>query len=416
MDINTVMQSLASINDYGKSGYGISRLAYTDVDQQAKQFFIQQCRTLGMKIRVDSVGNIISTYKGLNENLPSVAIGSHLDTVYNGGCFDGTLGVVAGLEIIRDFVAKGIKTLHPIELIVFSCEESSRFNISTLGSKAMIGDLDLASLRNLKDKDNITIDEAFKLNNLNIQKYHSSERDENELKVFFELHIEQGKKLIHSQKTIGIVTGVAAPLRLSIRIEGENAHSGTTSMELRKDALLAASELSLLVEKAALEELEHETVATVGVLEIFPSAINVVPGLAKLKIDIRSINIDSRNRVLKRIKENIEVIENKRKVSILIDWISEEAPVMMDDIVANNVKSICEKLELSYMFMPSGAGHDSMNMAKKWPTSLIFVPSVDGLSHHPNEYTKDEDIFAGIQVLKSAVEQYAIIVNEEGEA
>ena len=415
MDINRIKKSLAAINAYTTGNYGISRLAYTVEEQLAKKYFLQTCKKLGMETKVDTVGNIIATLKGVDERLPSVAIGSHLDTVYNGGQFDGTLGVVAGLEIIRTFVEEGIRTLHSIELIVFSCEESSRFNISTLGSKAMLGEVDLVSIRNIKDRDNIKLEDAFQMIGLNIEDYRLSERGENEIKVFFELHIEQGKKLISKQKTIGIVTGIAAPLRLSISIEGESAHSGTTGMDMRKDALLAASEFVLLVEKAALEELEFETVATVGVLEVTPGAINVVPGLVNLKVDIRGINIESRNRVLERIKDTIDAIEIKRKVTISIDWLYEEEPVLMDDEISNNIKLLCEKLELSYLLMPSGAGHDSMNMAKRWPTSLIFVPSVNGLSHHPDEYTKDDDLYAGIQVLKAAVETYAIIVNEEGE-
>ncbi|MEK4381641.1 M20 family metallo-hydrolase [Aeribacillus sp. FSL K6-2848] len=416
MKISRVMQTLEKINEFGKTDCGISRLAYSDEEQQAKFYLLEQCRNLGMKISVDPVGNMIARYEGLDHTLPAVAVGSHLDTVYNGGKFDGVLGVVAGLEIVRSIVEQGITTLHPIELICFACEESSRFNFSTLGSKAMIGSLNLETLKQLKDHDGISLAHAFQKQNLHLENYHMAERTERELKAFFELHIEQGAKLIESGKRIGIVTGIAAPLRLAVSIEGKSSHSGTTAMGHRKDALLAAAELSLAVEEAAFAESDFETVATVGVLDVHPCAMNVIPGLAELKIDIRSTDIESRNRVFKKIQEEIAFLQNKRGVVIKIDWMIEEEPVMMDQGIAKTIASICEEQGLSYMFMASGAGHDSMNMAKRWPTALIFVPSVDGLSHHPDEYTKQEDIAAGIALLEQAVLTSAITLSKKGDS
>lgn len=416
MDISRVMETLEILNRFGNRENGIFRLAYTNEEQEASQFFTQKCLEIGMTVRTDEVGNIIARREGLDDSLPAVVIGSHLDTVYSGGRFDGVLGVVAGLEIVRTLAEEGITTLHPIEVISFACEESSRFNFSTLGSKAMIGDLNLESLQLLKDREEITLEDALKKSNLILENYQMAERKSKEIKVFFELHIEQGSKLIENGKTIGLVTGVAAPIRLAVKIEGKSSHSGTTSMKERKDALLAAAELSLAVEEAALAESEYDTVATVGVLDVQPGAMNIVPGLAQLKIDIRSIDINSRNRVLEKIKEEMAFIQEKRSVSISTDWTTEEAPVMMDHDVTKKISFICNELGLSYMFMPSGAGHDSMNMAKSWASSLVFVPSVDGLSHHPDEFTDKVDIAAGVKLLEEAVKAHAIIVDEEGES
>ncbi|WNS76562.1 Zn-dependent hydrolase [Bacillus sp. DTU_2020_1000418_1_SI_GHA_SEK_038] len=413
MNIARVLQTLDAFNEFGKTENGISRIAFTDEEQKAKEYFIKQCESLGMFVTVDPVGNIIARREGKNDLLPAVAIGSHLDTVYNGGKFDGVVGVVAGLEVVRTLVEERIATLHPIEIICFSCEESSRFNFSTLGSKAMIGDLTLESLRTLKDRDDIPIEAAFKDQKLILENYKRAERNTTELKVFYEVHIEQGSRLIESEKSIGLVTGIAAPLRLAINIKGKSSHSGTTGMKQRKDALLAASELTMIVEMAALAEIEFETVATVGVLDIYPSAMNVIPGIAKLKIDIRSTDIKSRYRVLNRIKDGILFIQKKRGVSVSIDWMHEEEPVLMDKNITEEIASICENLGLNYMFMPSGAGHDAMNMAKRWPASLIFIPSVDGLSHHPEEYTEQTDIEAGIKLLEKVVKSSAIISTGE---
>ncbi|OLS39300.1 allantoate amidohydrolase [Bacillus sp. MRMR6] len=410
------METLNSINEYGNSDQGHFRLAYTEEEQKAKQYLIQKCKDINMKITIDPVGNIIARRDGVDPTLPAVAIGSHLDTVYNGGRYDGALGVVAGLEVVTSLVEQEVSTLHPIEIIVFSCEESSRYNFSTLGSRAMIGDLDGEKLQHLKDRDDISLREAFESQNLILEDYKLAERNAHEIKVFFELHIEQGSKLIDHDKTIGLVTGIAAPLRLAITIEGKSSHSGTTGMKQRSDALLAAAELSLVVEKAAIAEEQYETVATVGVLDAYPSAMNVVPGLAKIKVDIRSTDRDSRTRVLTKVKAAIESIKKHRGVTISIDWMTEEEPVMLDQSITKIISNICKDLGISHMLMPSGAGHDAMNMAKRWPTSLVFVPSVDGLSHHPDEFTSQEDIASGVKLLEEVVKLHAIIVDEEGES
>ena len=405
------MDKLASLNKFGKTNNGISRLAYTDEERSAKQFFIEECKALGMMVKVDSVGNVIARHSGFDNSLPAVAIGSHIDTVYSGGRFDGALGVVAGIEIVRSLKEKGIGTLHPIEVIAFTCEESSRFNFSTLGSKAMIGDLKLETLTKLRDRNNISIKDAFQKQNLNIYKTSAAERDQREIKVFYELHIEQGSKLLKGGNTIGIVTGIAAPLRLTINIEGKSTHSGSTEMTDRHDALLAAAELSLAVERAALAEGEYETVGTVGVLEVYPGAMNIVPGASKLMVDIRSTNVNSRNRVFKHIKDKMLQTEKERGVKISIEWRNEEEPVLMDKKVNQEIAGVCERLGYGYQYMSSGAGHDSMNMAKRWPTSLVFVPSVGGLSHHPDEFTKQADIAAGITLLEETVKEQAIVIN-----
>jgi hydantoinase/carbamoylase family amidase len=405
---NRIIKTLNKINEFGRTKNGMFRLAYSEAERKVHQFFIAECKSLGMDVRVDTAGNIIARRKGLDESLPAVAIGSHLDTVYSGGEYDGSLGVAAGLEIVRALVKEGIETLHPIEVICFACEESARFSFATLGSKAMVGSLNQESLKLLKDRDGISLSEAFKENGLDLQDLRKAKRYEKELKVFFELHIEQGTKLIENCKKIGIVTGVAAPLRLAVSIEGKSSHSGTTGMTERRDALLAAAELSLAVEEAALAESQYETVATVGVLDISPGAMNVVPGEAKLKIDIRSTEPASRARVFAKVKEKIVSLETKRKVKVRIDWVNEENPIMMDEAVGSSIASICEEHGISYQFMPSGAGHDAMNMAKVWPTALVFVPSVDGVSHHPDEFTAEEDILEGFNLLKQAVLNHAI--------
>ncbi|MCM3762324.1 Zn-dependent hydrolase [Alkalihalobacillus oceani] len=408
-----VIQTLEKISQLGATANGMERIAYSEAERQAKQFLREQCEQLGMTVREDEAGNLIARKEGIDPSLPAVAVGSHLDTVYNGGKYDGTLGVIAGLEIVRMLAEEEINTLHPVEVIAFACEESARFNASTLGSKAMTGFLDLDSLRSLKDKDNRSIQEVVAEQGLQFESMTKAARSKEDIKVFLELHIEQGSKLIDRKKTIGVVTGIAAPMRLSLTIDGKSSHSGTTGMKNRHDAFLAAAELSLVVEKAALAEEQYETVATVGVVDVLPGAMNVVPGKASLKIDIRSTNGESRKRVLAAIKQEIARVEQSRKVKVTIDWQTEEEPVMMDEMLVKKMATICENQRIPYSFLPSGAGHDSMYMAKRWPTALLFVPSVDGLSHHPDEFTEAGDIVTGIGVMKEAVLAYAIEVNNK---
>ncbi|GAE27571.1 N-carbamoyl-L-amino acid hydrolase [Halalkalibacter wakoensis JCM 9140] len=407
-----VKKTLDDINQFGATKSGMFRLAYSAEEKAAQEYIMTVCKKSGFSVRVDQAGNVIIRRSGLDDSLPAVAIGSHLDTVYNGGKYDGVVGVVAGIEVLQQLEERQIETLHPVELIIFACEESARFHVAMIGSRAMIGELDKEYVGLLKDKNNQSIVEVFHERSLNFQEIEQAKRKKSELKVFFELHIEQGCRLIEEDKTIGIVTGIAAPIRLSLTVVGKSSHSGTTTMEHRRDSFLAAAELSLALEEAAKTEKRFDTVATVGVVDVQPGAINVIPGKTNLKVDIRSISRKSRGRVLAMLEEAIKEVEAKRKVEVLLNWKTDEDPIQMDEIIAKNVQSICERRKISSMFMPSGAGHDAMNMAKCWPTALLFVPSVHGLSHHPDEFTKVEDIVQGVAVLKDLVLSHAIARKE----
>lgn len=311
--------------------------------------------------------------------------------------------------MIKRLNEKGIETDHPIEIISFACEESSRFGISTVGSKIMSGLFQKEKYRSLKDKDGITMEKAFSLCALDYNSIDQASRENEELKAFFELHIEQGPVLINNNKRIGIVTGIAAPVRLHIQISGKASHSGTTPMNMRKDAFLGASEIALELEKAAKLEQEFGTVATLGVIDILNGAMNVVPGEVEIKIDIRSTSVASRQRVLDHLYQTISLVQENRQLVIESTEIISEEPVLLSDEISQVLESICEEKGISSQRMISGAGHDAMNMNKLCPVGLIFVPSVDGLSHHPNEYTDLDDIIMGIDILEEAVLRYAFV-------
>jgi hydantoinase/carbamoylase family amidase len=407
--MNRYKTLLDKINQYNSGEIGITRVAYTNEEQACLHALMRMCKDAKMEVRLDSAGNLIARREGRNQNLPPVVMGSHMDSVYQGGKYDGTVGVTAALEIINRFNERGIETEHPIEVISFACEESSRFGVSTLGSKAMAGRINKEKFRQLQDKDGITMEEAFALCALDFNSIDTAFRENEQFKAFFEMHIEQGPVLENEKKNIGIVTGIAAPARFIVKIHGKASHSGTTPMEMRKDAFLGAAEIALELEKAAIAEQKYGTVATVGVVNVQPGAMNIVPGEVELKIDIRSLSIESRKRVLNRLAEIISSVEHQRQLAIHTKEISMEEPVLLSDELIKELEQICEQKQLPYRLMQSGAGHDAMNMTVFGPVGLIFIPSKDGLSHHPNEHTALADILTGIDLLEAAVLQNAII-------
>jgi hydantoinase/carbamoylase family amidase len=398
---------LDKVNQYNSGEKGITRVAYSNEEQACTHAFMRLCKDEKLEVRLDNCGNLIARREGKIAGLPPVVMGSHLDTVYQGGKYDGAVGVTAALEVIKRLNEKEIQTDHPIEIISFACEESARFGVSTVGSKAMAGLMEKEKYRHLKDRNGITMEKAFSLCALDYNSVDQASRKGEEFRAFFELHIEQGPLLINENKTIGIVSGIAAPARITLKIIGRASHSGTTPMNMRKDALLGASEIALELEKAAIQEHLHGTVATVGDLEVYSGAMNVVPGEIEMKIDIRSSSVESRQRVLDHLYETISFVKNRRHLEIEENVISIESPVTLSQDLMGDLKDICEDKKIPYRIMQSGAGHDAMNMVALGPVGLIFIPSVDGISHNPNEYTDLEDILYGIDVLEAIILHYA---------
>ncbi|WP_313637129.1 Zn-dependent hydrolase [Paenibacillus sp.] len=410
MNVQRLMVTMSRINQYGldKQGKGITRLAYTSTYEQAMNEFIRLCEAEQMSVRVDAFGNLIARREGRNPELPVVALGSHMDTVNHGGEYDGTLGVIAALEVISSLNEDQIETVHPIELIVFACEESARFGASTLGSKAMTGGLDLYFVSNLRDKNGITIQQAFRDMSIDFQEIGKAIRKPSEFKAFLELHIEQGPVLELQQKQIGIVTGIASPSRLQVHVKGKSSHSGTTPMNMRQDALAAAAEIILEVERVAKEEAAFGTVGTVGVCIVQPGAMNIIPDSVILQLEVRGTSEQSKSNVLDEIFRLFRDLEQRRGVVVEPEVLNVERPVLLSKEAIAALTDCCEQRDYSYIHMVSGAGHDAMNMAQICPTGLIFIPCREGLSHHPDEFASVEDIEVGAKLLREAVLRFAI--------
>jgi beta-ureidopropionase / N-carbamoyl-L-amino-acid hydrolase len=373
---------------------GTTRLAYSEEDVRARAVVMEMMQNVGLSVSIDAAGNIVGRRAG-REQRPPLAFGSHVDTVRNGGLFDGILGVMAAIECVGALQKTGYTTAHPLELIVFANEEGQRFG-ALCGSRALVGSLRADELARV-DESGRTLAEAIQSVGGDPAQLPGAARQSGELAAFVELHIEQGGTLERAGVPIGIVEGISGISYTEVRVIGAANHSGTTAMELRRDALIAAAELVLCVQRAALEKRCH--VATVGQLIVSPNATNIIPGEVAFTIEIRDLDREKILASIKHIREcgdqiasrsNIEIEFSDRK---LIDSVP-CSPVVREAIVRS-----CADLGLKFQTLPSGAGHDAQMMAQLGPTGMIFVPSVGGISHSPREFTTSEDCARGTQVL-----------------
>lgn len=388
-------------------GEGINRLAFTDADWAGRQYIIDRMTDAGLSVEIDDFGNVIAYKIGKKPDLPVVMVGSHTDSVPNGGNYDGVVGVLSAIEVIRSMTDDGYEHDHTIAVVSFMCEESGRFGNATLGSKAMRGELTLQDLHRLVDKQGISLYEALKGRNLNPDGIETMVY-KRPVKSFTEIHIEQGKVLEHEQKTIGIVTGIAAPERFYVTIRGNADHSGATPMSLRHDALCGASKIILGIEEIASMQEEPPVVGTVGVVEVTPGAMNVIPGAVKLGVDIRSISKAARNSVVTLVKEFIDITAEKRGLSYTIETIAQDYPVEMHPAMIREIEEAVKSVGVEYMTMPSGAGHDAMHWAEAVPTGMIFIPCRDGISHNPAEFAEMDDIVTGAEVLDKVLRKLSL--------
>lgn len=391
-------------------GEGVNRLAFTDADWEGRQYIIDCMIDAGLDVEIDGFGNVIGYKIGTNPDLPVVMVGSHTDSVPNGGNYDGVVGVLSAIEAVRSMIDDGFEHEHTIAVVDFMCEESSRFGAATLGSKAMRGKLTLNDLHRLVDTQGISLYDSLKERKLHPDAIESMAYNR-PVKAFIEMHIEQGKVLEHEQKQIGIVSGIAAPERFYVTIRGNADHSGATPMNLRHDALCGASKIILGIEEVTSMQEEPPVVGTVGIAEVVPGAMNVIPGAVKLGVDIRSISKVARDSVVFLIKELIDVIAEKRGLSYTIEPISKDHPVSMHPLMVKEIERAVTSLQLEYMIMPSGAGHDAMHWAEVAPTGMIFIPCRYGISHNSAEFAAMDDIVAGAEVLENVIKNISLVGN-----
>ena len=398
---------MAGVSAVGKNepGKGVTRLAYTPEDFVAQKWLLEQVKDLGLTITEDAVGNTFLRRPGKDNTLPPVAMGSHLDTVIQAGNYDGIVGVVGALEAL--YMLQDEDLTRPVEVIIFRAEESSRFGFATMGSKLMTGTTTPEKLSSATKKNDISFIEALRKAGYNPDNYKDAIKTKGCYKCFLEIHIEQGKVLDETGEQIGIVHNIAAPTRFKLMVEGMADHSGATPMGFRKDALVAGAKLILAIQKAASEEGKNGVVGTVGVVDVEPSSINVVPGKATLWVDIRGVEAESIKRTLHNIAKAMKEVADSDNVNVAEELLTADTPVALSPELAADFDKICSSLKIKYRHMNSGAGHDAMHMTKLCPTSMLFIPCKDGISHNPKEEAKIEDICKAVEVLAEMVKLQA---------
>lgn len=396
---------LRDLNAVSRIGLGeggsVTRLAFSAHEMRARQLLVHLMRRAGLHVRVDAVGNVFGRLPGTREG-PAVLAGSHLDSVVRGGKFDGPVGVMGALEAVRTLKENHVRLPAPLESVCFVGEESSRFGFATLGSSLVAGEVAMDDFANAVDARGVRVEDVLSGLGVHRGNLASLKRDPKTVKAYVELHIEQGPVLESLRKKVGVVTAIAAPSRFRVVFHGHADHSGATPMEMRKDALVAAARLVTFVDEVCRERAAGDrggVVGTVGAIEVEPGVINSIPGRVELLVDVRSVVAASKRKAARRIESQARRIARERGMEVEIRTIRDEDPVALHPRVVSLIRSACEERGVPFEVMPSGAGHDAMQMARVAPTGMIFIPSVDGVSHNPAEWTDPEDVCLGTQLL-----------------
>lgn len=384
----------------------VTRVLFTSVDLRAREWLKLLYAEAGLTVREDAVGNTFARWEGTEPALPAVATGSHIDAIPNAGRFDGVVGVLGGLEAIRTLQRAGRRPRRSLELVMFTAEEPTRFGLGCLGSRLLAGTLSREKIAALRDAQGLSVDDVC------AQAYMHGTLESTRLAPgcydsFVELHIEQGPLLEQKQIPIGVVTAIAAPAALRIDLTGPGGHAGTVLMPDRHDPSLAAAEIMQAVERAALATQSRDTVATCGLVQVLPGAVNSIPREVRLEIDIRDIDGARRDRVLADVRAAAKAAAARRGCGFKEQLINADAPATCAPHIVDAVEKAAAALNLPCQRMISRAYHDSLFMAQVCPTAMLFIPSKDGISHRPDEYSSPDEIARGVQVLAGALDSLA---------
>ncbi len=370
-----------------------NRVAFSDADLQGRAYVISLMQVSGLEVSVDYAGNIIGKRKGNNPQLPPIGFGSHIDMVPNGGNYDGCVGSLAAIEVVRTLNEAGIQTDHPLEVFIFSNEEGG-----VMGSRALVGDLKEEAL-GVVNSTGYSMREGINRLGGNAALIAEVERPEGSLTAFLELHIEQGGILHREGIDIGVVEGIVGIKWWDVKVTGFANHAGTTPMDMRQDALLAAAQYILAVNEETLK-MDGKQVGTVGRIQALPGAPNVIPGEVQLSLEIRDLSTEKMEKLFQAIEARASTICRETGTTFSFTPIdATSAPALTDTGIRKMIATASEELGLSTRNMQSGAGHDAQDMARITPVGMIFVPSVNGISHSPKEYTSPEDMANGANVL-----------------
>jgi N-carbamoyl-L-amino-acid hydrolase len=400
IDGRRLLDELAELAQIGVDPTGgVTRLAYSPADLEARAWLIDKAQSAGLEISIDPIGNILALEPNADRELP-VLSGSHLDTVPRGGRFDGMLGVVAALEAVRAIRNRpDFSRRRPVGVLVLAAEESSRFGVGCLGSRTIVKDLQVDNLKTLADAQGMTLFEALQQAGLAPNRVEETHRSPGWFHEFVEIHVDQADDLFRGDVPLGVITAIAAPTRLWVKIQGQQAHSGATLMPERRDALAGAAEVVLAVEAAARAFAAQEIVGTVGILRIQPESMNIIPGTAELGVDIRGTDASIVDSVVQQVTQAAYRVARERNLGTEVSMLWRGRPVQISESRIANLEDACRAVGTRHMRMVSRSAHDAMYLGQHGPISMLFVRNPAGISHNPDEEARDEDVILGASAL-----------------
>lgn len=382
---------------------GVNRPGFSKEEQQAKDLVIDWMTEAGLEVSVDGAGNVFGRLEG-QVDLPPIVSGSHIDSVPNGGNFDGVLGVLSALEVVEAWKEQDYVPRKPFEIAIFTDEEGARFKSGLTGSRAFMGQISKSELDELEDSEGRGFPEVIEAYGSTVDEFLDYEFKRKAIDMFIELHIEQGKLLEKENEPVGIVNGIAGPAWMEVTFKGEAGHAGNTPMIGRKDANVAAG--SFIKRVADLPGKVSDTaVATVGQINVKPNGVNVIPEETNVTVDIRDIHEETRDELVNRIKKEAKSIAASQRVRVDITYNSTIKPLPIKEEFQLDLVDILTRYNIKPVHIPSGAGHDAMILGNEIPTAMIFVRSKNGVSHHPSEWSTLTDCVQGIHILKDLIEK-----------
>ncbi len=398
-----IQQDLNTLANFGGSmTEGVTRLPFTKEARECVDYLKQQMTEAGMTVWEDVVGNVYGKLEGSDPQAPAVMMGSHYDTVLKGGAFDGIAGVVSAIEVARLIRDSGVKLKNSFIAVGFNDEEGLRFNSSYLGSEAMLGRVNVEYIKQMKDRDGISMYEAIKGYGNDPEALHTAKLDASKIKAFFEIHIEQGPVLDATGIELGLVDCIVGIRRFRVTIEGRADHAGTTPMDMRHDANETATKVISKLYDCARSQGDG-TVATVGYMKVIPGGVNIVPQEVSFVAEFRSRNISSIDHLEALLKTSLQEESPKARTPYTIEKTQDSKPVYLSELLLDRLEEACKGAGFSYQRMLSGAGHDAQPIASEIDTVMVFVPSKDGRSHCPVESSRFEDLAKAVEIVYQTI-------------
>lgn len=382
---------------------GIIRPQYSQAWRQAQDLVATFMRQAGLEVREDAVGNVFGRLSG-DADSDCILTGSHIDTVTFGGAYDGALGVLSSVAAVEAVARDAGRPRRTVEVVSLCEEEGSRFHANYFGTRAILGMVDPDEAQRLVDADGITLAEAARSVGVDPERFGEARRED--LALFLELHIEQGRTLVDSGIDIGIVNVINGVSWLEVMVEGRTDHAGATAMTDRRDAFQGAARMAIAAEAVALEQ-GHPAVATTGMVRVYPGGANIVPGRSEFSVDVRHPDGSVLDQMVTTMRERCEAVATERELGVRIEVVKQTPPHALDPSLSALLRDAAGACGASWLDVPSGAGHDSQTMGTRIPTAMLFVPSIDGRSHSPAECSTPEDCARGASVLATALRAIA---------